>query len=561
MTRYYVNKETGSDGNSGRSTSSAFETVGKVNSLSLRPGDEVLFAKGQTWKETLKPRTSGTDDDPITFGTYGSGSKDAVFDGARGLKYADWDKVGTNKWQTDVPKAGYLDPGKLYINGEGAKPESSSIGRVDSPGDWRWTGGELTIYATSNPRGRDIALQVRDEGIRLDNRDNLVFEDLTTKRAFNGVALYEGADDNRFDDVTSHRNTLHGFWIRDSDDTVLDGVRSYKNGQVTTTDTSARTGEGVFLDARSSDTVIKNAALHDNAQHGVNFSHLTGDGHKIQNVTAHGNGEAGLAIAGGNQSVTGSRIYDNDLGGIVATLNAETITLKDNIITAPTDKNLHALYARGAGDARFVSEDNKYKGDAGHVIYLQSEAGDRSTFKDDLIVASKTKQYLPLVWLEGGRGHVFDDVSFVSKASRGVPIMVAEDASTTVKNSFVYGTGHSLVLDRDGSGYRGVNNNYFKPDTKDYWITKASRNYSEADIDAGRVDTDSSTKTMTPSQMESAWAAGRNPVSLGVRGKDAPVDDLGVAEDVPDEVATPDDGAVELDGDALWDLSADALLA
>ncbi|WGF87456.1 right-handed parallel beta-helix repeat-containing protein [Marinivivus vitaminiproducens] len=560
MTKYYVNKNIGSDSNNGLSTSKPFESVAKINSMSLKPGDEVLFAKGQIWKETLKPKTSGTDDNPITFGSYGSGDKKAVFDGAQELKNADWYKIGTNQWQTDVSKKGYLDPGKLYINGEAANPESANSWNVDSSGDWNWTNGKLTMYATSDPQGRDIAIQVRDEGIRLDYKDHLVFEDIVTKRFFNGITLYESADNNRFDDVSSRANTLHGFWIKASDNVVLDGIRAYDNGQATTKLTSAKTGEGVFLDSRADDTTIKNSAVYDNGQHGINISHLTGGDHKIQNVISHGNGESGVAVAGGDVSIAGSTLYDNDLGGIVATLNAKTMTLKDNVITAPAGKNLHALYARGAGDARFVSEDNHYKGDAGHVIYLHAEAGDHSTFKDDLITASKTKPYLPLVWAQGGTDHVFDDVSIVSKGWQGIPILVDPDSSVEVKNSYLYGTGHTLVTDVDGGGYRGVNNNYFKPDSSQYWIFKAGRDYSESDIDAGRVDSGSSTKPMTPSQMEDAWQDGRNPVSLNslrITSKDALSNTTEATEvtlpgeDDPIDVTGSDDAPATDTGDGI----------
>ncbi|WGF89081.1 right-handed parallel beta-helix repeat-containing protein [Marinivivus vitaminiproducens] len=482
--------------------------------MSLQPGDKVLFAGGQVWYETLKPKTSGTDSNPITFDSYGGDGKKAVFDGARELKWADWYSVGDNQWQTDVAKVGYLNPGKVYLNGKALNGESANSWNVDSSGDWNWTNGKLTVYSTSNPRGSDIAVQVRDEAIRLDYKDNLHFEDIATKRAFNGTTLYEGADNNTFENVSSHSNTLHGFWIRDSDGNLLDGIRAYSNGQPFTKLTTLKTGEGVWLDARTDNTTIRDSAVYENEQHGVNFSYATGNGHKIENVVSHHNGEAGLAIAGGNQTVTGSTLYANGLGGIVATLNAKTMTLKDNVITAPTDKNYHALFARGAGDARFVSEDNKYKGDVGHIVYLHAEAGDNSTFKDDLFTASKTKQYLPMIWLDGGENHSFDHVSIVSKAWQGVPIGVYPNASAEVKNSFIYGSGHHLVGDIDGGGYRGINNNYYKPDSNALWITKNNTYYTKADIDAGRVDSGSSTKYMTPGQIEGAWARGDDPVSL-----------------------------------------------
>ncbi len=51
MTIYYVNSATGSDRNSGTGQNSAFATLSKVESLTLKPGDSVLLAKGSVFNE------------------------------------------------------------------------------------------------------------------------------------------------------------------------------------------------------------------------------------------------------------------------------------------------------------------------------------------------------------------------------------------------------------------------------------------------------------------------------------------------------------------------------
>ena len=72
---YYVDNcvVTGNDSNSGTSSTTPWLTVAKVNSISLNPGDTVLFEGGCTWREQLIPKTSGALGSPITFGSYGSG--------------------------------------------------------------------------------------------------------------------------------------------------------------------------------------------------------------------------------------------------------------------------------------------------------------------------------------------------------------------------------------------------------------------------------------------------------------------------------------------------------
>ncbi len=68
---YFVSSSGGSDDNDGLSEGAPFETVTKVNSLNLQPGDQVLFKCGDTWQaEHLVVSHSGTESDPITFGSY-----------------------------------------------------------------------------------------------------------------------------------------------------------------------------------------------------------------------------------------------------------------------------------------------------------------------------------------------------------------------------------------------------------------------------------------------------------------------------------------------------------
>ena len=68
-TTYYVSSSGGDDDNDGLSTGTPFETIDKVNSLDLEPGDSVLFKCGDTWRaEMLTIARSGTAGNPITFG-------------------------------------------------------------------------------------------------------------------------------------------------------------------------------------------------------------------------------------------------------------------------------------------------------------------------------------------------------------------------------------------------------------------------------------------------------------------------------------------------------------
>ncbi|WP_375443746.1 PA14 domain-containing protein [uncultured Fibrella sp.] len=112
QTTYYVSSS-GSDSNNGRSTEAPFQTLFKVNSLTLQPGDQVLFRRGETFRGTLQVRQSGTSAQPIVIDAYGSGTKPVV---AASLPISNWSSIGGNVWQADASVLGSQVTG-VYRNG------------------------------------------------------------------------------------------------------------------------------------------------------------------------------------------------------------------------------------------------------------------------------------------------------------------------------------------------------------------------------------------------------------------------------------------------------------
>lgn len=102
QTTYYV-ASTGNDSNNGRSPDSPFQTLGRASSLSLQPGDAILFRRGDTFRGTLAIRQSGTGDRPIVIDAYGSGNKPIL---AGSVPVTNWSNVGNNTWQANCPSCG-----------------------------------------------------------------------------------------------------------------------------------------------------------------------------------------------------------------------------------------------------------------------------------------------------------------------------------------------------------------------------------------------------------------------------------------------------------------------
>ncbi|MDH4179334.1 MAG: right-handed parallel beta-helix repeat-containing protein [Armatimonadota bacterium] len=71
---YYVSPG-GCDDNSGMAPDQAWRSLDKVNSITFRPGDQVLFEAGGRWSGQLKPRGSGAEGNPIVIAKYGEGAR------------------------------------------------------------------------------------------------------------------------------------------------------------------------------------------------------------------------------------------------------------------------------------------------------------------------------------------------------------------------------------------------------------------------------------------------------------------------------------------------------
>jgi len=83
---YYVDQTGGLDTNDGLSESTPWKTIAKVNAAALAPDDQVLFKRGETWAEELKPTSSGSDAaHPIIFGAYGIGVPPKITGATRAL--------------------------------------------------------------------------------------------------------------------------------------------------------------------------------------------------------------------------------------------------------------------------------------------------------------------------------------------------------------------------------------------------------------------------------------------------------------------------------------------
>ena len=156
---YYVSSS-GNDGNTGRSSNDPFQTIAKVNSLSLQPGDQVLFRRNDTFRGSLQIQRSGAANNPIIIDSYGSGNK-PILTGS--VQVSNWTNQGNNIWQADCPACGnqvtglYRDNSALPLgrypnlsaSNKGYLTVQSHAGKSQltsqQPLSTNWTGGEVVF--------------------------------------------------------------------------------------------------------------------------------------------------------------------------------------------------------------------------------------------------------------------------------------------------------------------------------------------------------------------------------------------------------------------------------
>ena len=117
-TTYYVSTA-GLDSNDGLSELTPFKTIAKVNSLALGPGDRVLFKCGDVWQaEQLVVSKSGTETEPITFGSYPEGcANKPTLSGS--LPITGWTVHSGSIYRADLPAGTFpLGINQLFRDGQ-----------------------------------------------------------------------------------------------------------------------------------------------------------------------------------------------------------------------------------------------------------------------------------------------------------------------------------------------------------------------------------------------------------------------------------------------------------
>ena len=125
-TTYYVSNS-GSDSNSGTSSSSPWRTLVKVNSFYPKLGDRILFNRGDTFYGSITVKNSGVSGSPIVYGAYGTGSN-PVISGFTTL--SGWTYVGSSIYSKTIAVEDNF-PNIVLVDGV-----NTAMGRYPNTGTW-----------------------------------------------------------------------------------------------------------------------------------------------------------------------------------------------------------------------------------------------------------------------------------------------------------------------------------------------------------------------------------------------------------------------------------------
>ena len=109
QTIYYVSTSFGNDSFNGQSENTPWKTIEKINSQTFKPGDQILFRRGDKFNDaSLVIYSSGNNGNPIIFGAYGNGNTPII-----GSYSSPW--VGNTRQGILISHQSYITIQNLHI--------------------------------------------------------------------------------------------------------------------------------------------------------------------------------------------------------------------------------------------------------------------------------------------------------------------------------------------------------------------------------------------------------------------------------------------------------------
>ena len=285
---YYVDATLGDDADDG-TIDNPWKTTAKVNASTFNPCDCIYFKRGETFKGSLTGPilpgltipSSGSGDNPITFGAYGTGDKPKIHTLII-MEGATWTDLTGNLWTTSL--AGH-DPPELYFNGT----KGTKVGDApNAANEWGWLADALYVYSVGNPGttytepGIQIVYGIP---VAINDKDYITVQDIEVgyTNFFANVYSYTG----------SHHVTINR----------VDSIYSL--------------GDGIKITGDTNNTTISNCTVTGAILNGIEAlesSTTAGNENYITGNTVYANGKDGIIVTGNYYIIQNNIVYENGIG-------------------------------------------------------------------------------------------------------------------------------------------------------------------------------------------------------------------------------------------------------
>ena len=157
-TIYYVDATGGNDGNSGTSEQAAWKTISKVNGANFQAGDQILFKRGEIWREQLENYSAGVSGNPIIYGAYGSGNKPSIRGSDTFNSLDNWTQESGNMWYASSINN---DPGVFVHDGILGARKTAKNNLASQWNYWYDSSNKrLYVFSSSNPASLASLLEI-----------------------------------------------------------------------------------------------------------------------------------------------------------------------------------------------------------------------------------------------------------------------------------------------------------------------------------------------------------------------------------------------------------------
>jgi hypothetical protein len=301
-TNYYVSSTTGNDSSDGKSEATAWVTILKINGKTFKPGDSILFKRGDVWRETLIVPSSGSSDAYIVFASYGKGVNPKIIGSVQALS---WTNQGGNIWKSETSLTDPYTVGKygaevFFENADGSVSwgtHKTSANLCISEYNWTCNSNRIFIYSPDDPSARYASVEVpqRTNSINLNDKNYLRFEGIDIFYVVESGYTYK----------TYPMQSQTGLVIENS----KIGYVSIKNSEL-----------GYGIDASYSDMIVRGCEIHDCGRRGISF-HVYGS-FTIKNILVENNYfHDGFHTTGTDFSVGSSSSYLSHFDGVIIRKN------------------------------------------------------------------------------------------------------------------------------------------------------------------------------------------------------------------------------------------------